>query len=225
MNIGIIVAMDKELELFMKFMELEGCGYVWGNYVYQGYINEHDITVVKSGIGKVNAAMTVLQIFNNNCPNLIINTGVCGGLGEDIKVGDIIVADSVCYHDVWCGSGTKVGQVDGCPLYFNTWERGVERLGNMGEDVKVGLICSGDRFIAYPDQAQSIKTFFPKAIGCDMESAAIAQVCQKNNIPFVIIRMVSDNPLNGEDSDEYENFWESTPEYTFDIVKRFIEKL
>lgn len=228
MKIAVIAAMGKELRLLLEFL---------GNYeeavfgktrFYFGKIGDHEVVMVQCGIGKVNAALTTMITKDFFHPELIINSGVAGGLDESMHIGDILIADRVAYHDVWCGPGTQYGQADGCPLYFTPYEKGLEILQQLktdGNNLKFGLLCSGDQFISTPEQVKEIKNKFPDALGCDMESAAIAQTGYWNSIPFVVIRVMSDMPGGGENISQYKNFWSEAPAKTFQIVSSFIKKL
>ena len=118
-SIGIIVAMDKELSLLLPLVK--NCSAITINDVvfHTGKIGNRDVVILKSGIGKVNAAIATLTLIDNFHVNLVINTGVAGGTGYKASIGDVVIADRIAYHDVWCGPGTKPGQMSGCPEYFS----------------------------------------------------------------------------------------------------------
>ena len=229
MKILIIAAMQKELDLILKQMP-EYVTVVTGfAKCFSGRIGLHEVAVAKCGIGKVNAALSSSELVNALHPDLVINSGVAGGLDEKMSIGDILVADRIAYHDVWCGPGTKVGQADMCPLYYVPRDSELQTLCELAcrpeNRIKFGLLCSGDRFISTPEEVMNIKSSFPEAMACDMESAAIAQACHKRNVPFIAVRVMSDMPGGGENISEYTNFWNDAPVKTFGIVKDMIDRL
>lgn len=228
MRIGVIVAMDKELDILLTTLinEHGQVDTMFNGNVYIGEVQGHTIFVTKSGIGKVNSSMVTSHLINTYKPDLVINSGVAGSLDVSMNIGDVLVAENVCYHDVWCGPGTKYGEADGCPVYFKGDETCLNLLRDIQDKkIKFGLLCSGDKFIIYPDDVDVIKSFFPNALGCDMESASIAQTCFKHNVSYLCVRVMSDRPGSGENISEYNNFWENAPKQTFSVVRELIEKL
>ena len=228
MKIAIIAAMRKEIDLLLT--QINGCAekQIGDVTIYEGQIGNHDIILSQCGIGKVNSALRTRMILAAEHPDLVLNSGVAGGVDESMKIGDVLVAERVAYHDVWCGPGTEYGQADGCPLYFAPFERGLELMRDIAETdagIRFGLLCSGDKFITTPDEVKEIKSHFPDALGCDMESASIAQTCLTEGVPFLIVRVMSDRPGSGENISEYKNFWTDAPAKTFRSVSGLIEKL
>ncbi|MEG0252591.1 MAG: 5'-methylthioadenosine/S-adenosylhomocysteine nucleosidase, partial [Muribaculaceae bacterium] len=123
------------------------------------------------------------------------------------------------------GPGTKYGEASGFPLYFKS-DEGVIELLRSNDNIKIGLICSGDKFIDDISEINYIKSNFPDALAVDMESASIAQVCELRNVPFLCIRVISDSPgVNHDNSRQYDNFWEDAPKHTFKIVKELLLKI
>lgn len=229
MKIAIIAAMSKELDLILKGMGNYSEICLDGMKLYEGRIGSHDVVATQCGIGKVNAAIRTYNLIRNVKPELVINSGVAGGTDSSMKIGQILVATDVAYHDVWCGPGTEYGAADGMPVKFKTYDRGVDLMRRMASDepssFRFGLLCSGDKFISTPEQVKTIKSDFPEALGCDMESAAIAQVCMMTNTNFMIVRVMSDMPGGGENISEYQNFWNDAPVSTFKAVYSLIENL
>lgn len=230
MKIAVIVAMRKELDLLLP--QIRECSerQIGDFTVYEGCLGGKDVVVTQCGIGKVNSALRTMSLINECRPDLVVNSGVAGGTDASMGIGDVLVADRVAYHDVWCGPGTPVGEADGCPLYFEPFAEGLEIMKGFAQEqtglnVRFGLLCSGDRFISTPDEVARIKTDFPAALGCDMESASIAQTCRKAGIPFMIIRVMSDMPGGGDNLSEYTSFWSDAPVRTFESVSRLIERL
>lgn len=205
MKIGLIVAMEREYEQLSK------------------YASGDDICLMRAGIGKVNAAVSTIELIRRFSPDCIINTGVAGGLDRCLDIMDVVVADRICYHDVWCGTGNAAGQVQGLPVYFDS-DRDLVRAASTFAD-HVGLIVSGDQFIDSREKGRAIKDQFPGALAVDMESAAIAQVCHLDNIPFVAMRVISDAPESGTNASQYDNFWETVSSNSFKSVSRLIDTL
>lgn len=193
---------------------------------YMGEMSGHEVCVMQCGIGKVNSALNAYRMIEAFRPDLIINSGVAGGADASMKVGTLLVATEAAYHDVWCGPGTQWGQMDGMPARFPMDANVIEACKGLTdmENVRFGLICSGDRFISKAEEVDAIKEVYPDALACDMESAAIAQACQLRKIPFAVIRVVSDTPGQADNISQYVNFWTEAPEKTFQTVKTIIKK-
>lgn len=226
-NIGIIVAMEKELRLLLPLVENRKVLMVDGYELHSGIIKGHNVTIMQCGIGKVNAAIGTLTLLNNFNEDLIINTGVAGGADKSVNVMDVIFGSTIAYHDVWCGPGTIYGEASGYPKFFRTHED-ILSLIDFSKDasLKKGLICSGDMFISNIDEVNFIKKNYPEALAVDMESATIAQVCHMRNVPFFCVRVISDSPGANPDSvNQYDNFWEDAPLHTFNILKDLLIKL
>lgn len=227
MKIAIIVAMEKELALLLPLIMDKKTRSIDGKEVNEGRLGNHDVVVVLCGIGKVNAALSTYALIRAECPDMVINTGVCGG--ADIKTGicDVLVADEVAYHDVWCGPETEYGAACGLPARMECDRRTVEKAREVltGGKVHFGLLCSGDKFICKPEEVVEIKVHFPDALGVDMESGAIAQTCLREGVPFVIVRAISDTPGSGHNIEQYEGFWENAPQSTFHTLLRLLEQI
>lgn len=220
MKIGIIVAMGKELALLLPLIE-ESREVTVNDIVFHiGRIHGHEVIAMQCGIGKVNAAVGTLTLIENFHPDLIINSGVAGGTGGGAGVLDVVVADRVAYHDVWCGPNTVWGQVEGMPQYYAT-----APLDIAGDRVMHGLIASGDVFVSHPEEIARIKALYPQVMAVDMESGAIAQVCHIKHVPMAVIRVVSDTPGSGNNFDQYVTFWDDAPARTFHIISSVLASL
>lgn len=220
MKIGIIVAMDKELHQLQSVFSESG----------------EDILVRKCGIGKVNAALGAQRMINEFHPDCIISSGCAGGNGDDINIQDVVVSTQLAYHDVYCGSAiddtTIYGQVQGLPARFEADAyllRKSEELQVKSEKFPIaihrGLIVTGDWFVDSKEKAREIIAHFPEAKAIDMESAAIAQTCFLNNVPFISFRVISDKPLCDTDASQYHDFWNTIAENSFQVTKAFVEKV
>lgn len=227
MKIAILSAMDKELDLVLGLMDNVTKVDAEGVKAYKGRISSHDVVAAKCGIGKVNSALNTFRIIKSFEPVLVINSGVAGGADPSMRVGTLLVADGVAYHDVWCGPGTEEGTADGFPRIMSPDSEVVEaaRATLDSENLRFGLIASGDRFISKVEEVENIKRIFPEALACDMESASIAQTCISCGVPFAIVRVVSDTPGQAENISQYQNFWSDAPELTFEALKSILTSI
>lgn len=220
MKILILAAMDKELMLLENLIENLEEIKLPSSVIKKGEINIHEIYLAKCGIGKVNAALNCQILIDTIQPDLMINSGVAGGAG--LPVGTLLMADRVCYDDVWCGPGTNYGQADGFPLFMLPCQSILKKAKNLFADLTTGLICTGDKFITTAEEIKFIKSKFPDVMAVDMESAALAQTCIKNSVEFLIIRVVSDTPGQGDNISQYLDFWQVAPKKNFEIIKDLI---
>lgn len=221
--------MDKELQLVLSQMNDEKAAEIHGVKVFTGNIARHEVVAFKCGIGKVNSALAAYRVLSELKPDLVINSGVAGGTDESVHIGDVLVADKIAYHDVWCGPGTVYGTADGYSTYFTPRQQYLDAAkaiaGNCNCPVRFGLLCSGDKFISTPEEVREIKSHFPDSLGCDMESASLAQTCALLDVPFLVVRVMSDMPGGGENISEYQNFWSEAPERTFGVVSTLLNNL
>ena len=214
MKIGIIVAMDKELQQL------------------QHLFTDGNVVVEKCGIGKVNAALGAAEMIRRHHPDVIVSSGCAGGNGDDIHVQDVVVGAEVSYHDVYCGTSidqtTVYGQVQGMPARYKADGQLLAKACRVkceGFSVHPGLIVTGDWFVDSKDKMRDIFSHFPEAKAVDMESAAIAQTCYKYGVPFISFRVVSDIPLRDTDASMYHDFWNTIAENSFQVTKTFVESL
>ena len=214
MKIGIIVAMDRELQQLQQ--------------VFEG----SQVIVEKCGIGKVNAALGVQRMINEHRPDCIISSGCAGGNGDDIEVKDVVVSTELAYHDVYCGTavGSSVvyGQVQGLPARFDADPYLLQKAKEMRQDglaIHPGLIVTGDWFVDSREKMRSIIDHFPEAKAVDMESAAIAHTCHLAGVPFISFRVVSDVPLRDTQAQQYHDFWAQVAAQSFLTTRTFVESL
>lgn len=221
MKILILAAMDKELSLLKNLFE-GNISSIYDNF-FKGTIENKEIIIAKCGIGKVNAALNCQILINEFKPDIVLNSGVAGG--ASLPIGSLLVADEIAYDDVWCGPGTPYGKADGYPLFFKPSKKVLKISAEKIPHAAFGLICTGDKFISTPEEIQFIKSKFPSVKAVDMESGAIAQTCVFNNIEFGVIRVVSDTPGEGENIEQYKDFWSKVPEKTFNAITTIIKNL
>lgn len=226
MTIGILVAMAVEFDQLAKLMEDKATASEGGAQFTTGKIGKHNIVLMQCGIGKVNAAVGTTLLIRHFTPDCIISTGCAGGIDECLNVMDVVVSRELVYHDVDCGVtlGCELGQVQGLPLRFQGDTRLVEAATKLETNTHIhaGLICTGDQFITSRKALDKIKQNFPDGLAVDMESAAIAQVCYLQGVPFVSFRVISDTPGADEHQKQYEGFWTDMADRSFGISRSFI---
>lgn len=227
MKIGIIVAMDKE---FIQLKSLfDDCTMEQHNNkdFVLGTMGGHAVVMQKCGIGKVNSAIGAVEMINSYRPDVIISTGVAGGADVSMNVTDVVVGTEYCYHDAYCGSECRFGQIIGMPPSFSAPKHLVEQALASGGSTTVhsGLIVSGEWFVDEQDKMRSILERFPKAKAVDMESCSIAQTCHIYGVPFISFRIISDIPLKDNKASQYFDFWSRLAEGSFNVTKRFLENI
>ncbi|MBV4365816.1 5'-methylthioadenosine/S-adenosylhomocysteine nucleosidase [Erwinia sp. BNK-24-b] len=197
MKAGIIGAMEQEVTLLRDKIENRQTIALAGCEIYTGTLNGVEVALLKSGIGKVSAAMGTTLLLELCKPDFIINTGSAGGLASTLKVGDIVVSDEVRYHDADVTAfGYEPGQMAGCPAAFAADEKLIAAaescISQLGLNAVRGLVVSGDAFINGAEPLARIRSTFPQAVGVEMEATAIAHVCHQFATPFVVVRAISD---------------------------------
>lgn len=179
------------------------------NISYLRYkVDNLEFIMFVSGIGKVNSAYQLAKILSLY-PDVkcVFNLGVAGSVSDNLNVGDTLIATKVCYFDVDLTTFNHArGQFSDLPLYFYSDEKIVNRIEKMDiKNLKYGLIISGDTFITKDKITLDLLSEFDNPLACDMESAAVAHVCYLENIPFVIIRSISDKVFEDYNTKVYNN--------------------
>ncbi|UEA15966.1 5'-methylthioadenosine/S-adenosylhomocysteine nucleosidase [Pasteurella canis] len=229
MKIGIVGAMAQEVEILANLMENKVITQVASCTIYEGDIQGKSVALVQSGIGKVAAAMGTTALLQLTRPDIVINTGSAGGVTAGLKVGDIVISNETIYHDADVTAfGYVKGQLPACPPAFVSDER-LSALAEtialaQGHNVKRGLICSGDSFINGGEALAKIKVDFPNVMAVEMEATAIAQVCHAFNLPFVVVRAISDGG-DGEANMSFEEFLPLAAKQSSQIVLGMLERL
>ena len=225
MRLGVICAMDKELNLFLKSFSNVKHHAKDVYFVTTEPQGGSQIIIAKCGIGKVNASICAKTLIDQYGVTSIISTGVAGGADDSVRVGDIVIGNSYCYCDVFCGSPNEPGQIQGMPPVFpssfNLW---MERIVEIG-DVHLGTIATSDRFVQNKDEVETLRRNVPAScsiLAVDMESAAIAHVCFCEHVSFMAVRVISDNPLNPRQEVQYESFWNDMAEKSFRTLAKII---
>lgn len=228
MKIGIVGAMAQEVEILKNLMADRTETRVASAVIFEGKINGKNVALLQSGIGKVAAAIgtTLLQLAK---PDFVINTGSAGGVAKGLKVGDIVISDETRYHDADVTAfGYEKGQLPANPAAFLSDKKladlAQEIAEKQGQSVKRGLICSGDSFINSEDKITQIQADFPNVMGVEMEATAIAQVCYAFNVPFVVVRAISDGG-DGKASISFEEFLPLAAKQSSALVLGMIDRL
>lgn len=197
MTIGIIAAMPQELAELLLHLDNRRDETVLGRTYYTGRLSGQSVVLVQSGVGKVMSAMSVAVLADHFGVTAVINTGSAGAVAQGLAVGDVVLADQLVYHDVdLTAFGYAYGQMSGQPLYFDTDEHlrsaFSEAIAEQQLISRVGLIATGDSFIASSAIIQEIKTHFPQVLAVEMEGAAIAQAAHSLGLAVLVVRAMSD---------------------------------
>lgn len=215
-TIGIIGAMEKEIISIKEKMEIIVTKKNVGLDFYIGKLNDKNVVLVRSGIGKVNAAICTQVLIDLYAVDYVINVGIAGAISKELDIGDIVISECAVEHDFDTSPlGDPVGFISGTDVIeFNADQELVNlaleaaKKVNPSKNIVKGTIASGDQFIATCEAKNKIRGNF-KALCAEMEGAAIAHTCFVNDIPFVIIRSISDKADEGS-SISYEQFCEQS---------------
>ncbi|MGM0897143.1 MAG: 5'-methylthioadenosine/S-adenosylhomocysteine nucleosidase [Bacillota bacterium] len=230
MRIGIIGAMEEEVELLRNQLADTSVREIANSEFTTGTYKGQELILLKSGIGKVNAAMTTTILMQEFKPDLVLNIGSAGGFDEELEVGAVVISDEVRHHDVDATVfGYELGQVPQMPAAYiankELIELAVEAVNEIGEHQHaVGLIATGDSFMSDPERVALVKQQFPDMKAAEMEAAAVAQVCFQYDTAFVVIRALSD--IAGKESSiSFDEFLPVAAKHSTEIVLRVIEKM
>ena len=206
-KLGIIGAMELEVETLLAQMENKSAEVVAGSTFYEGQLSGLDVVVVQCGIGKVNAALCVQILCTKFGITHAVNTGIAGSLCAELDIGDLVVSSDAMYHDFDCVHfGYPYGKVPGMDVVSFPADETMMKLafdaanGIHPGHVTVGRVASGDQFVAEQTLKNKIISN-TQALCTEMEGAAIAQTAYRNGIPFVILRAISDKADNSAEMD------------------------
>ncbi|TMU85625.1 5'-methylthioadenosine/S-adenosylhomocysteine nucleosidase [Bacillus sp. BHET2] len=230
MKIAIIGAMEEEVALLRENISnptvetIAGCEYT------SGTMNDKEVILLRSGIGKVNAAMSTAVLLQHFKPDCIINTGSAGGFDPSLNVGDVVISTEVRHHDVDVTAfGYEYGQVPQLPAAFLADEKlkqtAIDSVRELGDaQVVSGLIATGDSFMNDPKRVEAIRDKFIDLQAVEMEAAAIAQVAHQFHVPFVIIRSLSD--IAGKKSDiSFDQYLEKAALHSAKMVMSIVKSV
>lgn len=229
MKVGIIGAMAQEVKILREQIEQPVSWERGGALFISGTLGKHEVIVVQSGIGKVLASITAVMLIQQYGVNMIINTGSAGGIGIGLQVGDLVISDKTAYFDVdVTGFGYQKGQLPGMPLFYEASTYLQMEMTKAAEatnhQVKTGLIVTGDCFIDSHEKIERILTDFPEALACEMEGAAIAQSAAQFNIPFLIVRAISDTADHSA-TQSFDDFIDEAGKRSAEMVVTFVKNL
>ena len=226
--IGIIGAMDIEVEKIKGFLtdvteeKISGVNFVSGKF------GEKDVVVAKCGVGKVFAGLCAEAMILKYSPELIINVGVAGCLDPTLNIGDIVIADSVCQHDMDTSPlGDPVGMLSDINIIkISADKKAYELFSECAKELclpySIGTIASGDQFVSSTEKKQFIIDNFG-AKSCEMEGGAIGHVCYVNSVPFAVLRAMSDGADDGAKMD-FPTFAKLAAENSTNVIKAFLSK-
>ncbi|MEK8034955.1 5'-methylthioadenosine/adenosylhomocysteine nucleosidase [Ideonella sp. DXS29W] len=210
---ALIAAMHEELAALLPAIEDARTEQRGGREFWLGRLGEHEVIAVRSGIGKVAAAVTATLLLDHYQAQRVLFLGVAGGLGPGVKVGDVVVADALLQHDMDASpifprhevplTGLARFPVDaafsaavarGAAAAIAQAGRSTEAAELVGHPSRVhrGLIVSGDRFVSTSAESQALREALPDALAVEMEGAAVAQVCHAFDVPLAVVRSISD---------------------------------
>ncbi|PUE42756.1 5'-methylthioadenosine/adenosylhomocysteine nucleosidase [Limnohabitans sp. Bal53] len=246
--IGIMSAMHEELAAVLAVMPDEQRVQVAGRDFWVGHWQGHSVVAVLSRIGKVAAATTATVLLERFGVDTLVFTGVAGGLGCGVRVGDVVVADGLVQHDMDASPLFPRHEV---PLYgrarFAADADLAVQLAKASEQVlanaalhlgastlaefqlhapKVhqGLILSGDRFVSTSDESHALRQALPEALAVEMEGAAVAQVCHDYGVPFAAVRTISDRADDAAHTDFQRFIREVASRYSLAIVSQWLSQ-
>ena len=227
--IGIIGAMDVEVESLLALLDGKEMRIVSGIKFTKGKLYGKDVVIAKCGCGKVNSALCCEAMILTYHPDLIINTGVSGSLTEKLGVCDIAIADDVCQHDFDTSPiGDPYGMISDINLIKIPADKKARNLlaeitEETGINYMTGTIASGDIFVSKAETKKAITSYFG-AISCEMEGGSIGHVCYLNETPFAVLRAISDN-ANDDSPMDFPTFVKKAAEQSIEILCKFIQRV
>lgn len=227
-NIGIIAAMQEELDAILNIMNEINKKDIYNITFYKGKINKSNVIAVKCGVGKVNAARTTQILIDRFNVKEIINLGSAGALKPNLNIGDIVIGEKLIQHDFDItafnhkkGYITDVGDYISCDNnLIERFKTAANELDDKEYKIITGIIASGDIFCTEIKMKEKIHSKF-NADCVEMEGAAIAQVCYLDNIPFIVVRSISDSP-NGNNAIVFDEFIKLASKRCASILKKLL---
>ena len=196
-RIGIIAAMHQECKYFRQQLEQPESSQYLDIKITHAVWHGHQLCLLESGIGKVNATLATEWLIREFKPDLVINTGSAGAIEAGVEVGDFVFANSVCHHDIDVSPiGFEFGELPRMPVYYPVKERWLNLLDQVAVELEdthyFGTIATGESFIYRDEQVALINSRFRAVIACEMEAAAVAQVCHLHDVEWLVLRNISD---------------------------------
>jgi len=228
-KIGIIFPMEEEINAIKEYLTVTKETKIYELTFIEGLISDKECVIVEGGVGKVNAARTAQILIDNFKIDYLLNVGVAGGIDESLNVGDIVIGQRLVQHDFDITAfDHKKGYIPNIGDYINADEELVNLANKVIKNtenthVKTGTIASGDIFITDQNISKEINKEFD-ALCVEMEGASIAQVAKLCNIPFLILRSISDVP-NNNNKVTYEEFLEESTKIIAKVVNNLLKEL
>lgn len=230
-TIGIIGAMEVEVAILKEKMEDVRIIKKASMDFYEGILAGKKVVVVRSGIGKVNAGICAQILADLFSVDAIINTGIAGSLNKNINIGDIVLSTDVVQHDMDAtGFGYRKGQIPQMPVFFFNADDNLRRLAaevckEVNPDIQVfeGRIASGDQFVCDQDVKNRIVSEF-SAYATEMEGAAIGQAAYLNEIPFLVVRAISDK-ADGSAQMDYSEFEKAAVDHSVRLTLNMLARI
>ena len=227
-RIDKIFAMKEELDSLLKYLKIEKEYNIFDLKFYEGMIHNNYCILTESGVGKVNSARCTQILIDNMDVDMIINIGVAGGISEKLKVCDIVIGEKLVQHDFDITAfNHEKGYIPNVGVYIDSDTYLVniakECINNKKYNVVSGIIASGDIFCTESWMSKKINTKF-NALCVEMEGASIAQVCYLSNIPFIVIRSISDVP-NNNNVLTYEEFLNESSKNVSNFIYEIIKNI
>ena len=226
MIIGIIAAMEPEIQFTISALEDKKEHLISNITFYEGTIGNHKVIVSLSGSGKVNSAINTTLLINNFKPDVIINSGIAGG-SKELSTFDFVIADKLTYSDFDCQVfNYEFGQVPQMPLYYfsdsNLKEKLEAYLTSKNISFKNSIVLTADSFRL---SASEIKNNVSTSFATEMEGTSIAQTCYKLNTPFLSFRIISDILDSENHIEEYNEFEKKSAQLSSEVIVNFIQTL
>ena len=229
--VGIIGAMEEEVSRLKEVMTEVKITTRAGMDFYEGVLEGKKAVVVRSGIGKVNAGICVQILADLFQAEAVINTGIAGSLNNDINIGDIVLSTDVLHHDMDAtGFGYPKGQIPQMKEFSFQADEVLRKVAHevcneVNPDIQVfeGRIASGDQFVASQDVKDHIVKNFD-AWAVEMEGAAIAHAAYLNNVPFLVIRAISDK-ADGSAQMDYPTFEAQAAQHSLKLTLRILKDI
>ena len=226
MIIGIIAAMEPEIQFTISALEDKKEHLISNITFYEGTIGNHKVIVSLSGIGKVISAINTTLLINNFKQDVIINSGIAGG-SKELSTFDFVIADKLTYSDFDCQVfNYEFGQVPQMPLYYfsdsNLKEKLEAYLTSKNISFKNSIVLTADSFRL---SASEIKNNVSTSFATEMEGTSIAQTCYKLNTPFLSFRIISDILDSENHIEEYNEFEKKSAQLSSEVIVNFIQTL
>ena len=228
MTIGIMGAMQEEIEPLLEYFDdVEVVEYAKNKY-YKAKFNSHEIVLAYSKIGKVFATLTATTMIEKFGVEKLLFSGVAGAISESLKIGDLVVATALCQHDLDITAfGHPFGYVPEGAVFIDTdkklLELSKEVATRLNLKVKEGVIATGDQFVASSQRKNWIGETF-KADALEMEGVSVAVVCDALEVPFFVLRSISDS-ADMDAGFDFDEFLKSSAKISADFIMKMVEKL